>query len=181
MYMVAAERYGRSGRRNSPGSLSDYDGNAVRKLTHTEETDTAGAPAGNKQRSRTRVRVREADKVSVFSVIGFLAASLFIILMLMSYAKLVVVNDEAVKLRSDLSELKTQEAQLLAKYELSYDLQEIENTVLASGKMVKIQNSQIYQLELTEPDTVEYYQDSGISDGLIEGAKKVFSAIAAYF
>ena len=181
MYMVAAERYGRSERHNSLGYLSDYDGNAARKLARPEEADTPGAGEGTRKTRRGRTHIREAGKVSVFGVVGFLAVSLFIILVLMSYAKLVMVNDTAVNLRSQLTDLKTQEAQLLAKYELSYDLQDIEKTVLASGEMVKAQSSQIIQLELTEPDTVEYYQNSGIGDGLIAGGKEVFSAIAAYF
>ena len=57
--------------------------------------------------------------------------------------------------------MQDQETQLKAQYELSYDLQDIERQLLASGEMMKAQSWQIYTLELSEPDAVEYHQAWG--------------------
>ena len=63
-----------------------------------------------------------------------------------------------VELRDSLSQLQSEQTQLAAQYELAYDLQAIEQQMLASGEMIQVQDWQTYTLELAEPDTVEYYQ-----------------------
>ena len=94
-----------------------------------------------------------------FSAIA--AVAIVLILTLASYAQLVVVNDQVVELRDSLSQLQSEQTQLAAQYELAYDLQAIEQQMLASGEMIQVQDWQTYTLELAEPDTVEYYQGFG--------------------
>ncbi|MEG2000618.1 MAG: hypothetical protein RR053_04400 [Evtepia sp.] len=157
-----------------------YDGNAARQLERVDDRKT------NVQRRRhpsnqTNLRTREPGKLSMFGAIGFLVVVAFVLLMLASYANLVAVNDTAVGLKQDLETLKVEESKLLAKYELAYDLQSIEQEVISNGTMVKPSVSQIYMLELTEPDGVEYYQKSDLWNSVITACNQVLSAIQTYF
>jgi hypothetical protein len=104
-----------------------------------------------------------------------------VVLTLASYAQLVMVNDQVVELRNQLSDLKTEETKPNAQYELAYDLQEIESQMLASGQMTKVQSWQTYTLELSEPDSVEYYQGSDVRARLTSMAEGLLTAVKEYF
>ena len=114
-------------------------------------------------------------------MIEILAVAAVVVATLFSYAHLVMVNDQVVGLRSELSQLQTEQTKLLAEYELAYDLQEIETQMLNSGQMNKIQSWQSYTLELSEPDQVEYFQDSSFRGDLKEIARQVIQAVREYF
>lgn len=120
--------------------------------------------------ARPHVQVREAGKVSPFAVAGFLAVGVLAALLVMSCMRLAVVNDESVQLRSQLSELKEEEAKLLTQYELAYDLQEIEEMLTADGTMVKPSSSQMVVLDLSEPDNVVVYDQAEDAAGTLEKA-----------
>lgn len=107
--------------------------------------------------------------------------AVIIIATLISNAQLVMVNDQMVELRSSLSQLQSEETQLKAQYELSYDLQDIERQLLASGEMMKAQSWQIYTLELSEPDAVEYHQAWDLPQKLLSMAKEISTAVREYF
>lgn len=104
-----------------------------------------------------------------------------VVLLLVSYAQLVVANDEVVDLRGQLSQLQDEHSKLKAQYELAYDLQEIEKQLLATGQVNKIQAWQTYTLDLAEPDAVEYYRSSDLLGKLISFARSFATAVAAYF
>ena len=130
---------------------------------------------------RPKVQVREAGQVSVFAVVGFLAVGIFAVLLMLGSIQLTMVSDEVISLREQLSDLQTEEAKLMAQYELAYDLQEIERQMLASGEMMKVQSWQTYTLELSEPDTVEYHQGSDLAQQIMSFAKNLVSAVKEYF
>ena len=69
----------------------------------------------------------------------------------------------------------------MSQYELAYDLQEIEKQMIASGQMNKIQNWQTYTLELSEPDSVEYYHGSDMREQLMSFARNLVTGIQEYF
>ena len=87
--------------------------------------------------TRPKVRVREAGQISVFAVVGFLAVGVFAILLMLSTIQLTMVSDEVVSLRDQLSALESEEAKLMAQYELAFDPSVIEDKVTADGSMVK--------------------------------------------
>lgn len=118
--------------------------------------------------ARPRVKVREAGAVSPFAVIGFLAIGVMAVLLLMSSARLTVINDETVQLRSRLSQLQEEEAELLAQYELAYDLQAIEEQLTADGTMVKPSSNQMVVLDLSEPDNVVVYDRAEDAAGALD-------------
>jgi len=92
-----------------------------------------------------------------------------------------VVNDELVDLRSDLKALQEEETKLMAQYELAYDLQEIEKQMTESGQMNKVQAWQTYTLELSEPDSVEYFQGWDFKERLADFARDFTQAVKEYF
>ena len=108
----------------------------------------------------------------------------FAVLLLFSYVQLAVISDQVVSLRSDLTGLKSEEAKLRAQYELAYDLESIEQTLTASGAMVKPQNGQVIYVDLSEPDSITYYQQEEGATGLkgaAESMYSIFSEIVEYF
>ena len=129
--------------------------------------------------ARPRVQVREAGKVSPFAVVGFLSIAVMAVLVLMCCVRLTVLNDESVRLRNQLSELQAEEAELLARYELTYDLQAIETELLASGAMVRPSSDQMVVLDLSEPDNVVVYGQSEDAGGVVDGVKDFIGDLLA--
>ncbi len=123
---------------------------------------------------RLEVQKRENAIISPSVIIGMLIAGLLFMFTLMQYVDMVELNDEAAELKSQMDVLKIEEAKLLARYELAYDLQAIKKEVLESGEMVKMQNSQIYVIELAEPDAVNYYEKQGFFRELLSQIKEIF-------
>ena len=172
----------RTGPRGGP-----IDGTSALKI---ESTPPARSPRSGRgpvtEPRRTSVRQEEAEpergrRSAPVLMLGILAVAAVVVMTLVSYAHLVMINDQVVGLRSELSQLQTEQTKLLAEYELAYDLQEIESQMLASGQMNKIQSWQSYTLELSEPDEVEFFQDSNLKGDLVEIAHRVIAAIREYF
>ena len=129
--------------------------------------------------ARPRVQVREAGKVSPFAVVGFFSVAVMAVLLLMCCVRLTVLNDESVQLRNQLTQLQEQEADLLTRYELAYDLQAIEAELISSGAMVRPGSSQMVVLDLSEPDNVVVYGQEEPADGVINGVKDFMSDLLA--
>lgn len=123
---------------------------------------------------RPRVEVREAGAVSLFSVVGFLCVGVLAVLLLMSCVRLTVINDESVQLKNELAQLQEEEATLLARYEMAYDLKEIEAQLTADGTMVKPGRNQTVMLDLSEPDNVVVYEQAGEKGGLMDWIAGLF-------
>ena len=179
-----ARRKSRYAYRHVPDRLA-YDGSAARRLEREEVLQPRPLVRPRERAAvRPKVRVREAGRVSVFAITGFLAIGVCSVLLLLGYVQLSLISDQVVSLRSELTELETQEAELRVQYELAYDLGTIEAAVTGSGQMAKPQVDQIYYVDLAEPDSVvRFDQDApatGLS-GLLESAGEIFSQIAAYF
>ena len=134
---------------------------------------------------RPKVRVREAGQISVFAVVGFLAVGVFAVLLMLSTVQLTRVSDEMISLKSQLSNLQSEEKKLMAQYELAYDLSTIEQKVTSDGSMVKPQSSQIYTLDLSEEDSVvRYDQESaaaGVAGSFLDTALDFVDGLLSYF
>ena len=158
-----------------------YDGSAARQLQR-EEVLRPRPMVRPRERAvvRPRVRVREAGLGSPFAV----AVGVFAVLLLFSYVQLTTISQQVVELRSEMTALQSEEAKLRTAYELSYDLSSIEETMTASGAMVRPQNGQVVYVDLSEPDTVTFFnQDEAAAglDGMFESVKSIASEIVAYF
>ena len=165
-----------------------FDGNAALKMAPSEAPTQAGTAKEEKKGASAGSSKPAADpkprwgwKTAPKAVATIFFVAAFVVMILVSYAQLVMVNDQVVSLRSELNQLQYEETKLMAQYELAYDLQEIETQMLASGQMTKIQNWQTYTLELSEPDSVEYYQGWDLKEQLMSFAKNLVTAVKEYF
>lgn len=163
-----------------------YDGTAVRAPRKEEELRRAPKPYPNRKqqvrkRERAKVSVRQAGAVAPFAVVGFLAVAIFAAMLITSYAQLTVANDQMVALRSELNQLKSDNATLTAQYEKVFDLASIQEAV--GDTMVRPTNDQVVYIDLSEPDTVTVYKEAGPSPlrSLLDGIVGVFGSILEYF
>ena len=99
----------------------------------------------------------------------------------MSYAQLAVANDQMVSLRSQLSDLQTENATLTAQYEKVFDMDKLQAAV--GSEMVRPSSDQVVYIDLSEPDSVTVYGEER-SDGILgalKGAGQVLGSIVEYF
>ena len=163
-----------------------YDGSAVRQLPG-EEVLQPRPMVRPKERvvARPKVRVREAGRVAPFAVVGFLAIGVFAVLLLYSYVSLTVISQQVVDLKSEMTELRSEEAKLRAQYELAYDLEGIEAAMTADGSMVKPQSGQTIYVDLSEPDSVTLFQQEETAaegtQGFVDSVKSIVNEIVEYF
>lgn len=111
--------------------------------------------------TRPRVEARQAGRVSPFAIVGFLAVGVLAALLMLSYTRLTVAADQVAHLKEEITTLEGEQAKLLAKYELTYDLGTIEAKVTGDGSMVKPVAGQIFMLNLTKSDDVVHYDEQG--------------------
>lgn len=114
--------------------------------------------------TRPDVQVRAQSAVSPFAMVGLFAVLACALLLVMSSARLAAVNNDIVNLRSTLSDLQEEGRVLQAQYELEFDLEAIERMFLSNGSMVRAGTGQTVYLDLSEDDSVVYYEGAG--DGL---------------
>lgn len=128
--------------------------------------------------TRPSVEVRPQGAVAPFAVIGFAAVILCALLLVMSSAQLAVANAQIVELNSTLDELHNEEQMLTAQYELAFDLNAIEEMLLAEGIMVKPTGDQTVYMDMSGGDSVVYYEAAtgGIS-GLIRQVEEFLSGL----
>ena len=134
----------------------------------------------HQQLARPKVEVRSAGKVSPFAVAGFAAVAVLAVMILMSTVQLMSVSDEVVDMQAQISQLKSEETTLLARYEMAYDLGAIESAVTAAGTMSRPQQGQIIYVDLTEPDSVVLYQQEETM-GFWDQLEELIGNILAYF
>ena len=129
--------------------------------TVTEEPVHTAPEEPKQQRASRRQKAvqEEPAKRQLLIAPGLAALGLItvvvVIMTLMSYAQLVMVNDEVFDARSELRGLQTEESKLMAQYDLAYDGQHREPHLASRRQMLKSQSCKTYTLELAEPDSVE--------------------------
>lgn len=163
-----------------------YDGSAVRAPRREEELQRAPAPYPRRReqvrkQERPKVQVRQAGAVAPLSVVGFLFVAFLAAMLVTSYTRLTMANDEMVNLRGELSALKNDYAALTAQYEKVFDLAAIQEVV--GDTMVRPTNEQVVYIDLSEPDTVTVYQDTTLSPllSLLGGVGDLFGGVIEYF
>ena len=125
-------------------------------------------------RRRKKARVHP----SVFACIAVLAVvSVYILFCQMQLTEL---NTEVSKANTKLDELTAENVSLTTKQVNSLDMNQVEEYATDKLGMVKLDNSQIEYVTLTNPDTVTV-AESGLSlDTLFAGLARSFSAIVEY-
>ena len=136
-----------------------------------QKRELRAAPAP-RRRKKTRIRP------SLFACIAILAATAAYILF--CQMQLTELTTEVSRQNDALSELTAENVSLTTRKMSSVNLDEVEKYAVNTLGMVKMDNSQIEYVSLTNPDTVTV-SDSGISlDALFSGLARSFSAIVEY-
>lgn len=115
---------------------------------------------------------------------GFVAClaivALTAVYILFCQMQLTQLTTEVSRKNDALSELTAENVSLTTKKMNSMDMEEVENYAVNRLGMVKMDNSQIEYVELTNPDTVTV-ANSGLSlDAVFAGLARSFSAIVEY-
>ena len=154
-----------------------YEGNTVR-APQREEVQRPRPKVRPRERvvSRPQIQVRQAGQVSVFAVVGFLAVGVFAALLLLSYVQLTVTSDELVGLRSQLTQLESENATLSAQYEQVFDAEHIQQAV--GDTMVRPDQDQVVYIDLSEPDTVTVYESGTAGSALESVLSELFQAVS---
>lgn len=150
----------------------------ARRAPRTEPVRRPRVQPRTRTVARPQVEVRPQGAIAPFAVVGFVAVALCALLLVMTSARLAMVNDETVTLRSTLSELQAEEKALAAQYELAYDLAAIEEMFTADGSMVKAAAGRTVYLDLSEGDSVVYYEaaEQGLS-GVVRRVEQFLSGL----
>ena len=160
----------------------EFERNTVRGIPGRKSATRTKERTRENSRTRTKVRLREAGQVAPLAVAGFLLVGVLAAMLLLCYTQYTMITDEVVSLRRELSGLETEYAALSAEYEQVFDMARIQSTV--GGSMVRPSASQIEYIDLSEPDSVELYNGSGSTTGIIgmlNGIKEMISDVIEYF
>lgn len=127
---------------------------------------------------RPSVEVRQQSPVSLFAIVGFAAVALCVFMLLSAGVQLAVVADETIELRDELSQLQTEAQTLQARYEQAYDLAAIEKELTANGTMVKASSANTVYLDLSEEDSVIYYEQAAAGlAGIVDRLEAMFGSL----
>jgi cell division protein FtsB len=170
---------------------SAVDGNLARDLdwaVRERELDHAGEMPRRRQReaqkvhAAPKVQLRQRQHVSPFTVIGFSAVIVLAVLVLMSYAQLMILSSETVALKSELSTLETENVTLTAQYEQMFDLGTVREAAEAAG-MTKPSSSQVCYLDISDGDSAVVYnqEDPGVLDRISAALNHGVYAVLEYF
>ncbi len=77
--------------------------------------------------------------------------------MIMCRAQLTEISSQVVSVQKEISALEDEHVALLTRYEKTFDLTTIKEAAAAAG-MAKPSASQVYYIDLSEPDSVVVYQ-----------------------
>ena len=125
-------------------------------------------------RRRKKARVRPS-LLGCFTVVAIAA-----VYILFCQMQLTQLSAEVGEQSDMLNELTAENVSLTTRQMSSVNLDEVEKYAVNTLGMVKMDNSQIEYVSLTNPDTVTV-SDSGISlDALFSGLARSFSAIVEY-
>lgn len=160
-----------------------YDGSAARVLEQEEVLQPKPkVRPRHKTVARPQVQVRAAGKVSLFAVAGFGLVTVLAAFIISGYVQLSVISAQTVELNNEMSQLKSEEATLRARYELAYDLGAIESAVTSDGSMSRPQAGQMVYVDLTEPDSVvRYNQVEETGGSILDSVEEVIGNLLAYF
>ena len=125
---------------------------------------------------------RKREKVSLGSVCGFVALAALVALMIMCRAQLTEISSNVVSMQKELTALEDEHVALLTRYEKTFDLTTIKEAAAAAG-MSKPSSSQVYYIDLSEPDGVVVYQQqsSSVLSRVLSSLGKGVCAVVEYF
>lgn len=131
---------------------------------------------------KAKVQVRERQRVSPLTLIGFAVVMAMTVLVLMNYIQLTMLSADTVSLQNQLSVLETEQVRLTAQYEQMFDLATVQEAAEEAG-MVKPGSSQICYIDLSAGDSAVVYQkeDPSALSGVLTSLHHSALAVVEYF
>jgi len=124
---------------------------------------------------------RPAPKTNMFGkAVAFIAVMLVMSAIIMNYVKLTELSDQAYKLQQQYNALREEEAVLIAQKEQKFTLENVEKYAVQNLGMVKLDQSQITYVELTNPDKVEIADEEEQTSTFMRGFLKAFNVVVEY-
>ena len=130
---------------------------------YTAPLQETAADVISRAREHTKARVRVGQRLNPVIALGYTALAAMLAMLVMSYVQLAALSNSVVSMRSQLSALQEDQTALQVKYEQAFDLSSVKEAAEAAG-MTQPSESQIYYIDLSEPDNAHVYQSQG--DGL---------------
>ena len=153
-----AEKYPYGGGRVEGNLAYDFDYEEKRAQRAERRTEEKPRKAQRQEpKVQTTVRTRARQKVSLTALAGFAVLAALVLALVMSYAKLTAISSNVVSMKNELTVLQDEHVALLTRYEQTFDLSAIKEAAEATG-MAKPSASQIFYVDLSEPDSVVVYQ-----------------------
>lgn len=155
-----AKKYPYGGGRVEGNLAYDFDYEEKRTRRPERRAEEKPRKSQQEQKVQTTVRTRPRQKVPLTALAGFAALAAMVLLLVMSYAKLTAISSNVVSMKKELTALESEHVTLLTRYEQTFDLSAIKEAAEATG-MSKPSASQIFYVDLSEPDSVVVYQQGG--------------------
>lgn len=130
-------------------------------LTRTLEETPADVIA--RAREEAKAKVRPAQHLSPVLTLGFVAVAAMLVMVVMSYVELATISDNVVSMQKELQELQTEQVSLITRHEQAFDLSTVKEAAEKAG-MSQPSDSQIYYIDLSEPDSATVYTEE--KDGI---------------
>ena len=106
------------------------------------------------------------------------AVAVMLVMLVMSYVELTTISSSVVEMQSELETLQTQQVALITKHEQAFDLSSVKEAAAEAG-MSQPSDSQIYYIDLSEPDSATVYSEEkdGISEFLSMLSHGIYAAV----
>ena len=145
---------------------------------YTAPLQETAADVISRARAHTKARVRVGQRLSPVIALGYTALAALMVLLVMSYVELAAISSNVVSMQEELSELQEDQRALQVKYEQAFDLTSVKESAEAAG-MSQPSESQIYYIDLSDPDNAVVYQDqeSGLTAFLERLGERLYAAV----
>lgn len=145
---------------------------------YTAPLQETAADVISRARAHTKARVRVGQRLSPVIALGYAALAALMVLLVMSYVELAAISSNVVSMQEELSELQEDQRALQVKYEQAFDLTSVKESAEAAG-MSQPSESQIYYIDLSDPDNAVVYQDqeSGLMAFLERLGERLYAAV----
>ena len=152
----------------------DYQGTAAPEIEHQ------GLPE-ERQLPQKKKRVKAKTVVAPFAVVGLLAVTCMLILVVFGYVQLYEASEQVSTLQSELSQLQEEQVVLESLYEEGIDLTYIEERAAELGFSLPTADQTVY-LNLTGDDQAEIYQseNTNIFQRIIQAIERSASGLVEY-
>ena len=114
-------------------------------------------------------------------VMGFAAAAVMLVALLMCYVQINAISSNIVGMKSQISELEVERVELLTKYEQVFDLAAVKEKAQAAG-MVMPGASQTYYIQLPGQDQAVSYvaQERGLFSNILTSISQRLDSLVEY-